>query len=455
MNRKYFPFLKEWFDSPLRKPLVLRGARQVGKTWLVKAFAENQERRLIEVNFEKTPLLAKCFATNEPKEILLSLGTTLGEEIDPKGALLFLDEIQAYPELLAKLRWFAEDMPELPVIAAGSLLEFVLEKHTFSMPVGRIGYMYIEPLSFEEFLVASNQKILLEYLEGFDWTKKISEPTHERLLQFFKEYLLVGGMPEAVVSWTSRRSLQQVNQIHRNLINTYRDDFSKYSGRIDATRLDEVLTTLPKFLGEKIIYSKINPDLRSGQTKQAFELLNKARICYRITNTPGNGIPLAAGADSRFFKANLIDVGLASALLDLSLEDVASVSEIALINSGGIAEQVAGQLLRTLFPSYIDPSLYYWHREEAGASAEVDYILQHRMEVIPVEVKAGKTGSLKSLHYFMGKKGFKRAIRINSDFPSQVDVDVKDHSGTPIQYQLTSLPFYLIGQLHRLMGSYG
>ncbi len=450
MKRKYLAFLQEWLIAHDRQPLVIRGARQVGKTWLVRYFAKQQNRRLIELNFEKEPQLASFFKSNDPKQILLNLGSFLGEVIHPDQCLLFLDEIQAVPELLAKLRWFAEDLPELPVIAAGSLLEFVLEEHTFSMPVGRIGYMYMEPLSFEEFLVASKREPLLSYLEAFQWGTKIPEALHEKALSFFKEYIVIGGMPAAVASWVVDRSLPKVSLIHRNLITTYRDDFARYCGRIDKERLDEILLAVPKFLGEKFIYSKVNPNIRSEQIKQAFDLLCKARVCHRVTSTHANGIPIGAELDKKFFKAIFLDVGLCSAALDLTLDQITTTNEIILINSGGIAEQVSGQLLRTISLPYIEPELYYWLREGKN-SAEIDYIIQQGSRLIPIEVKAGSTGSLKSLHLFMGLKKLSTAFRINSDLPSQTDVQIKDQDGNNVKYTLLSIPFYLLGQIHRLV----
>ena len=451
MKRKYLGFLEEWLREQDRKPLVIRGARQVGKTWLVRYFASKQKRRLIELNFEKDPMLVTLFKSNDPKQILLNLGSLLGEDIHPHQCLLFLDEIQAVPELLAKLRWFAEDLPQLPVIAAGSLLEFVFEEHTFSMPVGRIGYMHMEPLSFEEFLVASKQESLLSYLKAFQWDTEIPEVFHERLMSFFKEYIVVGGMPAAVASWVHDRSLSKVSKIHRNLITAYRDDFAKYCGRIDKERLDEILLAIPKFLSEKFIYSKVNPGVRSEIIKQAFDLLCKARICHRVTSAHANGIPIGAELDKKFFKAIFLDVGLCSAALNLTLDQIATTDEIILINSGGIAEQVAGQLLRTISLPYVEPELYYWLREGIN-SAEIDYVIQQGSRIIPIEVKAGSTGSLKSLHLFMGLKKLSTALRINSDLPSQTDVQIKDHEGNDIKYTLLSIPFYLLGQVHRLIG---
>jgi predicted AAA+ superfamily ATPase len=450
MKRKYLGFLQDWLESRNRHPLVIRGARQTGKTWLVRYFAKQQNKRLIELNLEKEPQLATFFKSNDPNQILLNLGAYLGEVVEPKKCLLFLDEIQAIPELLAKLRWFAEDLPELPVIAAGSLLEFVLEKHTFSMPVGRIGYMHMEPFSFEEFLVASGQERLLDYLKAFQWNTEIPEALHDRLMSLVKEFIVIGGMPAAVETWIVDRSLPKVSQVHRNLITTYRDDFAKYSGRIDKERLDETLLAVPKFLGEKFIYSKVNPDVKSIVAKQALDLLCKARVCHRVTSAHANGIPLGAELDKKFFKSIFLDVGLCSATLGLTLDLITAVNEIALINSGGIAEQIVGQLLRTINASYIEPELYYWLREGKN-SAEIDYIIQQGSRIVPIEVKAGSTGSLKSLHLFMGLKKLSLAVRVNSDFPSRTEVQVKDQNGDDVRYTLLSIPFYLVGQISRLI----
>ncbi len=451
MQRIRMAFLKEWLASADHKPLVIRGARQVGKTWLVRHLAQSQKKHLIEVNFEKKPQWASLFVSNDPRQTLLNLSAAFNESIDPKNSLLFLDEIQAAPELLAKLRWFAEDLPELPVIAAGSLLEFVLEKHSFSMPVGRINYMHLEPFSFEEFLLASDKEILVNYLETYRWGADIPGAIHEQLMLAFKEYIIIGGMPAAVSSWINKRTLNEVSQVHHDLVATYRDDIAKYKGGIAAERLEEVLMAIPKRLGEKFVYTKVNPSIQINTIKHSLDLLCKARICHRITGCAANGVPLAAEIQGKYLKIIFLDVGLCSAALGLSLDKLYLTGEVNLINNGGIAEQVAGQILRTLAPPYVEPALYYWHREEKGSSAEIDYVLQHRNQVIPIEVKAGTTGSLKSLHLFMGLKGLPMAVRVNSDIPSKTDVNVKDHLGNSTHYTLLSLPFYLLSQLHRLL----
>lgn len=451
MKRDRTSFLVEWLKSDTRKPLVIRGARQVGKTWIIRDLAESQERRLIEFNFEKRPDLQTLFISNNPEEILVNISAFIGGKIEPSKAILFLDEVQAAPQLLGKLRWFAEDMPQLPVVAAGSLFDFALAEHEFSMPVGRIGYLYLEPLSFEEFLSATEKHELRTYVQNYDWDREIPEAIHLQLIKHIKEYLIVGGMPAAVLSWKTQNAPHAISQIHFDLLATYRDDFAKYKGRLPIDRLEDIINAVPRQLGEKFVYSHANSEVSSVPLKQALDLLSRARVCYRIPATSANGLPLGAEASQKFLKVILLDCGLCCASLGLSLHQLANISEISMINKGGMAEQLTGQILRTVFPPYIPPSLYYWQRERRGTAAEVDYVIQYENQIIPVEVKAGTSGSLKSLREFIIEKNKTIAIRINSDKPSIFLAQINDPIGSQIKYKLLSLPFYLLGQIHRLI----
>jgi len=451
MKRTLLNYMNNWLVSPDRKPLVIRGARQVGKTWLVRHLAEKTGMQLIELNFEKQPSFASLFDCNDTNQILLNLSTILNQKIEPPKCLLFLDEIQAAPQLLSKLRWFAEDLPQLAVISAGSLLEFILAEHSFSMPVGRVSYMHLEPLSFDEFLLANDKKSLYDYLSQYEFSTKIPSAIHEQLTTLFKEYLIIGGMPAVVSNWVAERSLNRVSQIQNDLLATYRDDFSKYKGRLAIERLEEVLNSIPKMLGQKFVFSKVNKMIQAATIKHVLDLLEKARICHRVQSSSANGVPLASEIKEKFFKEIFLDIGLCSTALGLSLNQINSTNEVLLINNGSIAEQVVGQLLRTIEPPYMEPALYYWHRDEVGSNAEIDYVIQHGNRIIPIEVKAGATGSLKSLHVFMGLKKLPLAIRINSDYPSKTNVDVKDNLGKSVNYTFISIPFYFVGQIHRLV----
>ena len=454
VERAALQYLKTWYASEGRKPLVIRGARQVGKTWLVRQFVQAIGKQRVELNFEKHPEFASLFTSNEPSAILKNIGSALNVDMDVDKSVLFLDEIQAAPSLLSKLRWFAEECPELPVLAAGSLLEFVLSDYTFSMPVGRINYCHLEPLSFEEFLLAHNKK-LWDFVRAFKLSDKMPEAIHKQLMALVKTYLLVGGLPAAVSSWLTHGSLQKVNHLHHDLLATYGDDFAKYSRNVDVDRCREALAAIPRFLGEKFMYSRVNQQVQSRLIKKALDVVEKARICHSVSSCSANGLPLGAEVNDRFFKMIFLDVGLGSALLGLKLHELQSCEDINLINKGGVSEQMVGQLLRTIDPFYVEPKLYYWVRCQKGQSAELDYVIQHNHRVVPIEVKSGATGSLKSLHFFMGTKKSPLAVRINSDFPSHGTVNTKLSSGEPVQYRLLSLPFYLVGQLHRLLDEVG
>lgn len=451
MNRYLIDKLKNWLTSPSRKPAVLRGARQVGKTWIVRELAKQTGKQLVELNFENQRGLAVHFESNNPTTILLNLESALNRTIHPKDSILFLDEIQAVPDLFAKLRWFYEDMPELPVVAAGSLLEFLLEKHTFSMPVGRIQYFFVEPLGFEEFLLAKNELHLLSAIEKVSIENSFNTALHDKANQLFKEFVTVGGMPEAVSTWITTSSLDALSEVHNNLIHTYQDDFAKYAGKLTITHLEEVFHAVPKLLTNKFVYTHVDPNARHESIKQALDLLLKARLCHKVQSTNANGIPLGAEVNSKMFKIILIDVGMVSTMLGLKLHQFRNIQDILVINKGALAEQVVGQLLRLLSPFYIEPSLYYWNRESPSSNAEIDYLIQDNQRLIPIEVKSAAEGRLRSLHQFMSEKPWKLAIRFYTGPVQRDHITSKTTTGEKNDYELISLPFYLLGQLYRLL----
>lgn len=451
MRRHADKTMQEWIADPRRKPLVLRGARQTGKTWLARQLAKATHKTLIEINFEEHPEFRSLFDTNEPAKIVRNIEFKFDIKIEPQHSLLLLDEVQMFPEILAKLRWFYESLPELPVVAAGSLLDFALSEHAFSMPVGRIDYLHLEPLSFEEFLLAKRMDQSVAFLHEYALSETIPDAIHQKLLSTFREYVVIGGMPAAVDSWIEAQSLEKVSRIQNNLLLTYRDDFAKYAKRISIEYLEETLMTVPKMLGQKFVYSRVNPDAKIETLKKALNLLCKARVCYKIQVTAANGLPLLSEVNEKYCKVGLVDTGLAASLLGLRLGHVESVADLNLVNKGAISEQVISQLLRCIEPDYVEPHNFYWCREEKSANSEIDFIIQHHHDIIPVEVKSGKTGSLKSLQQFMYLKKRKRAVRINADIPSTAWVDLKTPHGESVAYQLLSIPFYLTEQIHRLL----
>ena len=258
-------------------------------------------------------------------------------------------------------------------------------------------------------------------------------------------------MPATVSSWSKEKNLDTINQIHYDLLSTYRDDFSKYSGRLPLNRLEDIINSVPNQLGKKFVYNQANPDVGSNALKQGLELVSKARLFHQVFLTSANGLPLAAETNEKFFKVIMLDIGLCNVSLGLSLYELSSINELSMINNGSLSEELTGQLLRTLFPAYISPRLFYWQQTKKNSEAEIDYIIQHQSMIVPIEVKSGKPGSLKSLHYFMAEKNKNLAVRINSDKPSIHHINTQTSSTLPSNYILTSIPFYLIEQLPRLL----
>jgi len=450
MQRTASGDLHDWLTGQdRRKPLVLRGARQVGKTWLVRDLAARAGRELVELNFERDPAWMEAFVDNDPAAILRRIGLRLGRRIDPARHLLFLDEIQEFGELLAKLRWFAEESPALPLIAAGSLLEFTLRDHGFSMPVGRVSFSNLEPLTFAEYLAAHGQDLLLEVLQAWRPGDPFEPTAHRQLLHWQDRYALAGGMPGIVASELGDAQPGRLRALQRELLATYRADFPKYAGRVDAMLLHAVLASVAGQLGGKFVYQRADPD-RPYRVKPALELLCLARLCTVVRYSTGTGIPLAAGTKETFRKIGLLDVGLLHALLETPAA-VAELAELVPAARAAVAEQLVIQALRARGPRDGDPAgLFYWQRE-GGRPGEIDHLIQHRGRVVPIELKSGSAGAMKSLHQFVHDQGLDLAVRIDRNPPSVQDLDLRTTRGDRVRYRLLSLPIALLGQLDALL----
>ncbi len=441
--------LERWHGRARRKPLVIRGARQVGKTTLVRLFAEQHFEYLAEINFERDPQVASLFS-NDPAATLERLELQLDMEISPGRALLFLDEIQAAPEVLGSLRYFYEELPSLHVIAAGSLLELALDKPAFSVPVGRIEYLHLGPMQFEELLLAAGKDRLVELLGGYTLGDDIPATIHQQLMSWLRSFLIVGGMPDAVRAFVESGSHQESEAVKHSILATFRDDFGKYGPRVDSTRLRKVFERLPLLVGEKLKYVHIDRGERAKDLAAALRLLSLARVAYRVRHTAANGVPLGAEADERKFKALFLDVGLMATASGLSLLDLEQAEDVMLVNRGALCEQLVGQHLLYSAPPWEEPQLFYWAREKRGSSAEVDYVISQGRKVIPVEVKAGKTGRLKSLHLFLREKRRRQAVRLSSAPPSVLEATTSLSDGDNVPFRLVSLPLYMAGQVRRL-----
>ncbi len=456
MKRLIESDLSAWLAAPHRLPLVLRGARQVGKTWLVRELARAHGKTLVELNLERDPSHRRAFRSNDPRVILGDLEIARAQELDPARTLLFLDEIQAAPELFAKLRWFAEELPELPVVAAGSLLELVLGGPTFNMPVGRIQYRHVEPMGFVEYLEAHGQRRLVTALAGWTPTKKLSDTVHDKATEWLERFAMVGGMPAVVALDAGGASPRSCREAQRELAATYRDDFGKYGTRIPREVLDAVLHAAVRSIGKKFVYERVGADLKGQQAKRALELLAAARLCHFVTHTAANGLPLGGEAKANVRKVILLDVGLAHAWLGTPASRVfPHTAELSSEIRARLAEQMAGQALRLLEPSSGDgPRLYYWHRE-GGRPGEVDYVVELEGRVVPLEIKAGSSGAMKSLHQFMADKRSTLAVRVDANPPSVMEVDVLTTQSDRARYTLLSLPLYLLHRLPELAPGLG
>jgi len=454
LKRKEQTYLVEWAARASRKPLIIRGARQVGKSTLVRQFADAQGLSLLEINFERNPEYIKAFASNDPAHIQTVLYLLTGEKIVPGQTLLFLDEIQAAPAALTALRYFYEEAPDLHVLAAGSLLEFALEEARFSMPVGRVEYLHLGPMQFEDFVAAMGHGHLVHYLQQLSLedirVQRLPEVVHDKCLFLLKQFWIVGGLPEAVAAYVQSGDFADVSRVQRSVVATYRDDFNKYSQGSLKHRVQLVFDRLPLMVGRKFKYAHISREHRSAELEAALQQLCMARVTARVTHSSANGVPLAAENNPAVFKTLYMDIGLMCSALNLNILDLGE-EDLSLVNAGALAEQFVGQQLLYSGAYYDSPALYYWVREAKSAAAEVNYVLSVGQLVVPVEIKAGATGTLKSLHQFLKEKQRHFALRFNADVPSLLHDQHKLTDGSSIKYELLSLPLYLVGQAQRLM----
>ena len=417
----YYPrlidnYLKEWALRPVRKPLLLRGARQVGKSTAVRQLGKQFEN-FVEINLEKQPSFIQFFQGDlDVKRIVPQLSAMVGKPIVAGKTLLFIDEIQASAEAIMALRFFKEDMPDLHVIAAGSLLEFALETlPTFG--VGRIHSMFVYPMTFDEFLTACGEQLLLEVRNNATAKTPLALPLYERLVELFRSYMLVGGMPEVVAKWVETRDYLACQEVQDDIVLTYQDDFPKYRKRVDPTLLRLTLQSIALQIGNKFVYSQVGGGYSTNEVKKALDMLTLAGIITPVIHTNANGLPLGSEVDPTYRKMLLLDSGLLLRWLNMSGDTSELTAQILtnsatdLVNKGALTEMIAGlELLRYRTPN-MRHELFYWVRKAKNAQAEVDYLATYQSEVLPIEVKAGTQGGMKSLWQFMREKKLKNAIR--------------------------------------------
>lgn len=424
-NREREKDLDSWKTSPQRKPLLLHGARQVGKTELVRAFSK-QFTNFIEINFEQDKEVHRIFSGNlYPLKICEQISALYNMPIVPGETLLFFDEIQSCIPAISSLRFFYENYPELHLIAAGSLLEFALQEVP-SFGVGRISSMFIYPFSFEEFLRASNADLLNQAINNANPENPLNEAVHNKAIDYYRKFLVLGGMPAIISSYISGGAdILYCQSLLDDLINTYEDDFAKYKKRFPASSVREVFRSVAHQNGKKFIYEKATNELNRIQIKNALELLTMAGLIIPVTHSSANGIPLGAEGNIKKRKYLIADTGIFQRLSGLKISDILLQGNFDLVNKGAIAELSTGLELVKAAPHSQREELYFWHRDARNSQAEIDFLIQKNNLIIPVEVKSGTKGSMQSLFIFLEEKKIKKGIRTSlENFSKYEKIDV-------------------------------
>jgi predicted AAA+ superfamily ATPase len=425
----------EWKAETVRKPLLLRGARQVGKTSAIKNFSSNFEY-FLSINFDERRDYVKVFETTTGiDDVCEQLSLITGTPIIAGKTLVFFDEIQVSVQALQMLRYFYEKMPELHVIAAGSLLEFALEEIP-AFGAGRVRSVFMYPFSFEEFLVSIGESALIPKMLHADYQHPLQIVIHQKLSGLYKKFLLIGGMPEAVRAYVKGDSILNIQRVLNDLIIALEADFAKYKKRFPGGRLNEVFRAIAYQTGQKFTYSYNKGSLSNVQIKEAIRLLCMAGIVYPVIHTAANGIPIGAKINPKKIKYLLYDTGIFQRLLGLELGDMMIQDEFTAINKGNIVELSVGlELIKNTDP-FEPANLYYWHREAQNSQAEVDYVIQYGNEIYPIEVKSGTKGSMQSMYLFMKEKKSMLGYRLSFENFSSMD-------------SVKIMPVYVAGKLSR------
>jgi predicted AAA+ superfamily ATPase len=433
MERYAMQELLKWKNKTGRKPLVIRGARQVGKTWLMKEFGKREYKQTAYINFENSKLLKTLFADDfNINRIITALQIETGIQINPKNTLIIFDEIQEADGAITSLKYFLENAPEYHIIAAGSLLGVSLQKHT-SFPVGKVEFIELYPLSFEEFLLAIRQKPLLNLLVNKDWV--LIKSFKEKYIQFLRQYYYIGGMPEVVLLFSINNNYTEVRHLQKQILLAYEQDFSKHAPIEIVPRIRMLWNSIPVQLAKenkKFIYKVVRSGARAKDYEIALSWLIDCGLVHKVCRVSKPGIPLKAYEDYNAFKLFLVDVGLLGAIADIDVKTLLNGNLIFEEFKGAMTEQYVLQQIKTL----TELSVYYWSAERSGA--EIDFLVQWSGAVFPIEVKAGENLQSKSLKAFCNRYNSKLAIRTSmSDFRNDD--------------WLTNIPLYAISKLTDIM----
>ena len=451
LSRSIDTLLLEWKNSISLKPLLLRGARQVGKSWAVEHLGKSFDH-FIEVNFEKRPDMIDVFErVHDVHDLANNLSILYNTPIEAGKTLLFLDEIQDSPDAIKSLWAFKEDFPGLHVVAAGSLLEFAL-KELPSFGVGRIRSLFVYPFSFDEFLQAEGKSAWVKAKQEASSQKPLLTPLYNDLVQHYRTFLMVGGMPASVAAWVTTHDYRNCQTELDDIQLTYYDDFKKYAKKVDSTLLRNTLQSVILQIGHKFTYSKVEGDNRADEVKKALGLLCDAGIIKRVSHTAANGLPLGAEVNEKFRKYIYLDSGLLLRILDMDLGGARQLTDLILagtaddlVNKGGLAEMMLGWELVKYNNPRSQHDLYYWENTADGANSEVDYIIARDMKVLPIECKAGVSGKMKSLYLFMRQKHLTDAVRCSLENFAQLEYLDKQDDDSLRRIQI--IPLFAVSNL--------
>jgi predicted AAA+ superfamily ATPase len=399
MKRLADHYLALWKNDPIRKPLLLRGARQVGKTYAIRKLGSTFDE-FVEINLEELPKARDLFEADlDAERIIRDLSLFTNKEIIPGKTLLFLDEVQITPQAVLALRYFYEKIPKLHVIAAGSLLDFAISQ--VGLPVGRVQLMHIYPMSFIEFLSALNETLIIKEIMMHGLDQEMTPAIHKKILEYVALYQAIGGMPETVEQWKNAKTPRTCTRINSSILGTYRQDFAKYAKKHQIKYLELLFKEVPRQLSKKFKYSDVEGEYRKRELAPALDLLETAGLIHKVQYSSCQGFPFGAQVDPQDYKVLFLDVGLTQTVLNLDLVDWFLNPLATLVNKGSIVEAFVGQELLAYADPFMDNGLYYWHRESPSSTAEIDYVIQQNDAIVPIEVKGGSGTTLKSLHLFL------------------------------------------------------
>jgi predicted AAA+ superfamily ATPase len=428
MERYEMGYLKSWKTSANRKPLIIRGARQVGKTWLMREFGRKEYQKCAYVNFESNAALKTLFTDDfNIKRILTAIQIETGVTIEPENTLIILDEIQEAKGALASLKYFQENNPEYHIVSGGSLLGVALSNHT-SFPVGKVDFMDLHPFTFIEFLEAINETALAGLLKVPDW--ELVKTFKTKYIERLKQYYYVGGMPEAILSFSQESDFKEVRRLQKNMLTAYEQDFSKHAPNEIVPRIRMLWNSIPAQLAKenrKFIYGLVRQGARAKDYELAISWLTDCGLIHKVKNVSKPGIPLKSYEESSVFKLFLSDIGLLSAMTDLDAKTLLEGNKIFEEFKGSLTEQYVFQQLSV----QKDAGIYYWSPD---SRAELDFLVQFSGEIIPLEVKAEENLHAKSLKVYCQKYDPKTAVRTSmSDYRKEA--------------WMTNVPLYAISAL--------